>query len=65
MTGDEIRALRGRLGCSQQGLADRLKAIMPTLRADRNIVSRWERGINRPNAHAQEALRRLMEDTDE
>ncbi len=59
MTGDDIRTLRERLGLSQQGLADRITDIDPLIRADRNIVSRWERGVHRPNAHATAALVRL------
>lgn len=59
MTSSDIRALRLRLGLSQQGLADRLNTIDPLLKADRNIVSRWERGKNTPNAHYLAALDRL------
>lgn len=59
MTADEIRALRERWGLSQQELADKLNTIDPLLKAHRNIVSRWERGVNRPNAHAQAALRQV------
>ena len=51
MTPDDIKKLRQRLGLSQQGLADAINAENPLLSADRNIVSRWERGMNKPSVH--------------
>lgn len=59
MTPSEIHDIRIRLGLSQQGLADAINEIDPLLRADRNIVSRWERGKNTPTPHYQAALKIL------
>lgn len=61
MTPEFIKEIRERLGLSQQGLADAVNAVDPLLRADRNIVSRWERGLFKPNAHYQAALRKVAE----
>lgn len=61
MTPSDIKNLRQRLGLSQQGLADAINEIDPLLRADRNIVSRWERGKNTPTPHYQAALRKLRD----
>jgi DNA-binding transcriptional regulator YiaG len=62
MTPDEIRALRESIGLSQQGLADRLHEINPLLQANRNTVSRWERGYQAPGPHYLAALRQIADE---
>ncbi len=63
MSAPEIRDLRAQLGMTGQELADALNAYRPrSLKADRNIVSRWERGEYTPNQHYQCALYRLAGD---
>ena len=62
MTGDEIRALRERLGLSQQGLADRIREVDPILKTDRNAVSRYERGVRTPDPHVAAALEIIRKD---
>lgn len=52
---DEIRALRQRLGLTQEAFAQRLCVASMT-------VSRWERGIRRPERWNEHLLRRLMQE---
>lgn len=59
-----VRALRERLGLSQQRLADRMRALNPLLLTDRNTISRWERGVRHPDPHASAALARIAQETD-
>jgi len=64
MTTDEIKALRESLGLSQQGLADRINAIDPLLRVNRQTVYRWEGGkpTQSPSPHALAVLRVLNDE---
>jgi DNA-binding transcriptional regulator YiaG len=55
-SGQHVRALRERLGDSQQQFADRLGTRQQT-------VSEWERGASRPRRMAQRLLTMLAEET--
>jgi len=54
LTGEEIRALRERLGWSQEQMAQRLGVSFTT-------VNRWERGRFRASPLAERELRRLRD----
>lgn len=53
MTPAEVRALRVRMGLSQEAFAKRLGVSV-------NTVTRWERGVMRPKGLSLVALKRLL-----
>ena len=57
MTADEVRALRQRLGLTQEQLARRLNCTTM-------CVSRWERGASRPSRLATSALEGLANEVE-
>jgi transcriptional regulator with XRE-family HTH domain len=63
MTGSDIRALRDRLGLSQQALADLLNGQGVGIAVTQVAVSRWERDEHAPAGPALTALRRLAGQT--
>jgi type I restriction enzyme M protein len=54
---EALRAVRSKLGLSQEQLAERLGVSFAT-------VNRWEGGANRPQRAAREAIARLAEEAD-
>jgi DNA-binding transcriptional regulator YiaG len=52
MTPNQIRAIRSRLGLTQQELADMIAASQVT-------VARWETGVNEPKGAYLKALKEL------
>jgi transcriptional regulator with XRE-family HTH domain len=52
--GEDVKAVRERAGLSQEQLAQLLGASWVT-------ISRWEREVSRPSAHARARLERLRE----
>jgi len=59
MNATHVATLRAQLGSSQQELADLVNEADPSLRLDRNAVSRYERGVRTPDYRIASAMARV------
>jgi transcriptional regulator with XRE-family HTH domain len=64
MTGDDIRALRGRLRLSQRQLAEQINKIDPEISLLAQHISRWENGHVTPSERSAAALQSLRSAAD-
>ena len=57
MTGEEIKALREKMGLSQKAFARKLGTSL-------NTVNRWEKGVHKPAQMAKKLLEQLKEEAE-
>ena len=61
VVGDMLARLRIERGWSQSCFAEQLNAIAGASTLDRNLISRWERGLRAPGPYWQPHIARLLE----